>query len=689
MAIKRFAGALLASALCACSGSFASGGAVPPTPASGLQSAFGPLGQSGTALEVRLAVPKPASKADFVSPNTRSIVVVQGKTTLGTFDTTPKSKGCKALRIQTSCTFIMSATAGKNQHFRIRAYGKKSGKGNLLSEATVVKTIVANKVNRLSFTMNGVVASIVVNLSDFEPIVGTATTIDVYVDAMDASGATIIGKGDYVPSIKLHDSDTSGATVLSAEKVTGPSTKVTLAYNGSSSLSSATISATAKGVPSTKITSATLRPVTSIGQVTESGTTAFSVVSDPSGNVVAFLPTSAGVASVTIASGGSIPKARASAPGRRAPQLKLSPAPDECAPDLVHAQVYCMSFSSNIVSIISFDPGDVLKPPALAGQTTTDAPSSGVSFSGATCVICGIAYDPTDNAFIISTAKGYELWPTTPGATHPVKTLAAPISENFGYNAVTDQIFSAYYNFSSSASAHGLDVIDIPSSTRYVLSNLPAYFSDPDAGAIDVKTNIAFAPEEASVPIYIDNLNAPPAAYTPGSPGSYTSPVAAVDPGSSLIRICDETYTAADSVADYAFFGSEYCPNDYIAVGQLPTTTNPATLGFSNFVAAQLPNTPNGAAFASPLDPHAVVVVNLPGICPDCGVLFNYDKSYLAIVNLTNMLALNTTGTPEYDVPYPNALSGVLTYIATGISSSPSKFARELAAARARGHVLH
>jgi hypothetical protein len=321
-----------------------------------------------------------------------------------------------------------------------------------------------------------------------------------------------------------------------------------------------------------------------------------------------------------------------------------------------------------------------------------------VSFSGATCLICGIAYDPNDNAFIITTANGYELWPTTPGATTPVKTIPAPISENFGYNAVTNRLFSARYGydpFDSTGAYSGLDVIDITTGNRYALNDSSPYFSvsEPDAGAVDTKTNIAFAPEEGSVPIYLDDIGT--ATYTEPTPlptpttapqqplGSYATTVASIDPGSALIKNCDETYTAADSVEDLAFFGSEYCYNDYIAVGQLPTASG-ASLVFSNFVAAQLPNTPDGNTFTSPLDPHAVLVVNLPGICDDCGILFNYDKSWVAVVNLNKMLALNPGGGTK-DVPTTNKLTGIVTYIATGATSPPGEFARKLAQA----HRLH
>jgi hypothetical protein len=149
--------------------------------------------------------------------------------------------------------------------------------------------------------------------------------------------------------------------------------------------------------------------------------------------------------------------------------------------------------------------------------------------------------------------------------------------------------------------------------------------------------------------------------------------------GATYGQFCELTYVAADSVEDLAFFGDEFCPTDYIAVAQLPTSST-APLGFTSYVDASLPNLPTGSAFQSPLDPHAAVAVNIPGVCADCGVLFNYDKSYIAIVDLNKLLALAPTASPNgYDVPTTTNLltDGVLTYIATGVSSPPSTLLRK------------
>ncbi|HZY99863.1 MAG TPA: hypothetical protein VFE36_09850 [Candidatus Baltobacteraceae bacterium] len=674
--------------------------------------------KASATLLVSIVIPETTTATDFISPGTQSLVVVEGNyTVLGTFNTLRTSRGCKRSHSNVLCRFSMSAQTGR-QMLSFRTYSRKSGKGYLLAKSRVFKRIRSGS-NSIALSLRGITGSIVVGLSEAQPLIGKPAVIDVIVTALDASGAVITGK--YSTAIKLTDSDTSGATHLSRKKTGNSAKELTLAYNGSGAVSAAVIGATAAGVNDANSTPATLRPTTTAGE-TISGTAAFSVVSDASGNVAAYIPINGaasadpgGVIIVPIAKNGVIAQETRAPRALRPAALQLTPAPDECAPDIVHAQLYCISFGSNVVNVAGYEPSNVLSPLKLLGSTTTDAPLAGVSFSGATCIICGIAFDPNDDAFIIATAKGYELWPVAPGATVPMKTLPAPISENFGYNALTNQIFSAWYGtdnfdgrlsgytYSSGFSGAGLDVIDVASSNRYVLATPSPPLNEPDAAAVDTHTNIGIAPEEnftngAYPVVYIDDLRQPPATFAAPTPvpsplpsglppyqhGAYASPVVVATPSSMLLANanevdgCNLTYTAVDSVKDLAFFGEEYCNSDYVAVAQLPTTSS-GTLGFSNYVAAELPATLHGA-FASPLDPHAILVDTLSGICEDCGILFNYDKSYVAIVDLNKLIALNPGG-GEKDVPTTDTLKGIVIYIPTGDSSPPSYYVRKLALA--------
>jgi hypothetical protein len=722
------AGGILSSllALGACGGSGSSLQTAPPArPDAG----HATIAAFTIRVPARAATASALRRPTYISPNSQSAVIklasvngVVSPQPATIVNLTPTSKNCSSSGGTLVCSAAIEAPAGTDA-FSLTLFSAPGGAGSQLSSGSVSATIVAGAVNTVPLTLNGIVSTIAVNLSRSRVFTsGEPSTIGVAVTATDATGATIVGPGSYVPPIALADSDVSGNTSLSSTSITGPGTAVTLRYDGSAALlgHTVTISASAPAIPPSDIQSASFTPTSASG-TTISGTAAFAVLTDSAGNAVAEIPTSAGVVTVPLAApGGGILSVARTTPGsgRRPaaaptapPALPLSPAPDECAPDLADNELDCMSYASGTISIVAFNSTDLLTPLKLVGQIITDAPAAGVEYSGGTCQVCGIAYDPIDNAVIVATANGYELYaaaaatlsPTT--VTAPLTTVAAPVSENFGYNANTDQIFSPYYfDFGVNpwaAPYANLDVVGIAGGvgTWFDLSaaDIPAGLYSPDAGAVDTTTGIAVAPEEGTYPIYLQLIPQPgssaftTAAHAPNAPGGTVNmAVSAVTPANAteiLNAGCEEAYTAVDSVKDLAFFGAEYSPVDCIAVGQLPTTPSVPT-GFGSYVDAVLPALPNGGAFASPDDPHAAIVVNIPGVCADCGILFNYDKSYVAIVDLNKLLALAPAAEPNgYDVPASANLlqDGVVQYVATHVSSAPSEFLR----ARAAYHAAH
>jgi hypothetical protein len=311
----RIAVAAVSLALCACNGSL---GVNPlpsmPSSASTLEqnvgNALAPQ-RLNAKLQLQLAIPRKRGRPDRVPPTAQSIVVQEGSTKLGSFDTASTSRGCRTSTGLTLCTFTMNAIAGTNAVFDIKTYGAPGGHGHLLASASVAQTIVAHKHNTMSLTFEGAVASIEIVIEDANPFSGAAITTPVIVAAEDAAGATIVGPGKYVPIITLSDSDKSGATHLSTTKLTSASRKVTLAYDGSSSLSSATISATAPGIAPRKIKPAMFAPftaaqITSALQSVESYylTLPHRSVSSDLQAIAAHMTASGKFASATVATGG-------------------------------------------------------------------------------------------------------------------------------------------------------------------------------------------------------------------------------------------------------------------------------------------------------------------------------------------------------------------------------------------------
>jgi hypothetical protein len=257
---RLIAAGAIASLLTACSAAQGGGGtSLPPlgAPASPAQSA--PAGAKRTArLEVALRVPRKRTHAHYISPSTQSIKIVESGTTLGTFDTTPTTKGCVQQNGTTVCTYAMLAIPGKKS-FSITTYDATGAGGSPLSTATVAKTIVANKANSLSLTLNGIPSTITLALDVINPTQGTPATLHLTVNATDADGNTIVGPGGYAHAITIADSDKSGATQLGTTTVTSPSGNVvTVAYNGSAV--AATFTASAAGVQNATASLQSVKP---------------------------------------------------------------------------------------------------------------------------------------------------------------------------------------------------------------------------------------------------------------------------------------------------------------------------------------------------------------------------------------------------------------------------------------------
>jgi hypothetical protein len=235
--------ALVALAVCSCSG--APGALVPASPAA-------PAGQtaagaSKASLELEVKIPRGGrSKADYISRSTQSIVVYEGKTKLGAFNTTSKSKHCDIADGATFCSFRMGLIPGYPETLAFSAYDGLRGSGALLSQGQVTKRIRPG-LNVVAVTLNGIVTSVALALSNPNPPAGTAVSVPLTVTAMDADGNVIIGAGVYTNPIALASSDATGTVTVSPATVTSSGQSVAVAYNGNS-IGSASISASATGV---------------------------------------------------------------------------------------------------------------------------------------------------------------------------------------------------------------------------------------------------------------------------------------------------------------------------------------------------------------------------------------------------------------------------------------------------------
>ena len=163
---------------------------------------------STTAASSMLRQPK------YVSVNTQSASIAVNGGTPVVANLAAGSPNCIASSSGRTCSITLSAPAGADTFSEV-TYASTNATGTALSQNTTTATIVAGKSNTVSLVLDGVVSSVALTLSNASPPVGTAATIGLTANLIDASGATIIGSDPLSNPITLTDSDTSGATKLS------------------------------------------------------------------------------------------------------------------------------------------------------------------------------------------------------------------------------------------------------------------------------------------------------------------------------------------------------------------------------------------------------------------------------------------------------------------------------------------
>ena len=667
---KRVLVAIFVLALAACGGG---GGGRSPLPGGGTTQ------NRPSQAMFTIAIPVQRS-TNYVSPNTQSLTIaVNGAAPSVTQNVTASSTGCTTSGGTITCSVSVTAPVG-NDTFEVVLYSGTNASGSKLAGGSVTANVTQSPTS-VPITLDGVVDSVTISLANSMPYAGSAASIPVTITAKDASGATIISPGGYAPAIALTDSDTSGHTSLSPSTVTDPTTAVTLNYDGSAAIASATISATAAG-SITKVTPAKLTP-----QIVENGGGGVAVVT-VGGNTYAEVPSSIGLIQTTIASDGVIPSPTASP---QSTVLALNPNPDACiiVPSGSKILAYCIAFAvlpANI-EVVDLSSGT----PTLVNSIPTDA-SVLFESSGGECYLCGLAWDPKDGAIVVSTNNGYEFYdPNTGAQVKP--TIPVTIAENFGYNPTTNQIWSPQEETNNEEE----DLVDVGTGTWYALTpSISDVLEEPDAGAVDSTTNVAMTLDEFSGSTAIVPLQG--ATLTPGSaptirthgvvsapvPGTLTAPLVSTnnimeDSG------CETNAISIDPTNHVAFISGEYSSPDCVGAVQLPASAPAAPFTPSSYMwIPQMPNTPDGSTFDSALDPHVAATFYLPSNGDLYGLVFNYERSYIAVVDLTKLLAAPNAGEDPHVVSstYDLFANGVLSYVPTGYSPGPSSEVRR----RAAGH---
>jgi len=222
-----FALALIATAaFVGCGGGGSSTGTVAGTPATGSFTAS--FSFSIPAASPSAALRRPA----YISPSSRSLViniVYPGATVPGlVINLNPLPPGCTTVDGLTTCNVSVVAQSTAKT-FIVTFYDGANGQGNALSTSSVAVPPAPNGVATIDLLLEGVVARVALGLQPALAF-GQPGASTLVVTPFDADGNVIGGSAPYSAPIQLHTS--SAALTLSATSVAGPSTVITVTYNG-------------------------------------------------------------------------------------------------------------------------------------------------------------------------------------------------------------------------------------------------------------------------------------------------------------------------------------------------------------------------------------------------------------------------------------------------------------------------
>lgn len=224
-------------------------------------------------VDVRVTVTLPLDKAkikpQFLSPGTKSLVVqlvsVDGQSVTGvnptTINTVSGARDCKSQGKSLSCVATIKGSPGKDR-FAVTAYADVDATGDVLCVGTVGATVSSGGgfgiSNRLSLTLDGVVAAMSLAVVPEGGKRGEHMVAAVNLNAYDASGAQIVGPAEFDQPISLSIQGDSakafalhlGSRSASSLTITKPASDLSLTYDGNAQADSISLQASAGGGPS-------------------------------------------------------------------------------------------------------------------------------------------------------------------------------------------------------------------------------------------------------------------------------------------------------------------------------------------------------------------------------------------------------------------------------------------------------
>lgn len=327
----------------------------------------------------------------------------------------------------------------------------------------------------------------------------------------------------------------------------------------------------------------------------------------------------------------------------------------------------CASNSTTGETVCTSNLNDVY---LITGSTLNTTVSSGgdqyTGFSGGACITCGVAMNatagPLGSAVVtigLSTAPSGSGLQILDLAT---STFAAPVPAF--YEVSEDILWDQGRNLVLSPDEGGVyDLFDTKVGGEF--GNSISTGGEPDSAAEECTTGIALSTVEFTSNLYLADLTQ--ATFTPGSPGTWTTP-----PTAQTLQNFSPAFdsfaagTSGIAIAQGSHLGivtGEF-GGDWMGVIQLPATSGSGTPSVLDWVAAELPPTPDGNGFVQGADPHTVTAYVSPN-SPNhaIGLMSNgyfTPPTWLAVIDLTKLLACTQTVPHFADA---SCVSSVVTYV--------------------------
>ncbi len=255
----------------------------------------------------------------------------------------------------------------------------------------------------------------------------------------------------------------------------------------------------------------------------------------------------------------------------KAGTLALSFNVDSCTVDGAALKVICVGFNSTKIALLdvsafvtSFAVSDI-----KVSEFDSGAPNTRLSFSGGSCILCGVAADPGEGRFIVAANDGYRVYAYTSTTAAVSSVFSIPVVENFSFDSVRNRIIAPEYerSFSSSATGRAFNVVDLNKGKVYrwnkttsscsdlgaQTTNCIGDTADVDSAAVDLKTGIVeliFEHTSAVAMIDLGQASFDDASLTFSAPASYIETAAAPQQSAGGASATDNYLFLAEELGD-------------------------------------------------------------------------------------------------------------------------------------------